>query len=50
MFITFLNLNPFRVQLFGLFEVSNSFHLKMVSNAVNYVIIVVQFILQTKQM
>ncbi|KAH8331284.1 hypothetical protein KR067_013564 [Drosophila pandora] len=50
MFITFLNLNPFRVQIFGLFEVSNSFHLKMVSNAVNYVIIVVQFVLQTKQM
>ncbi|KAH8250131.1 hypothetical protein KR026_005737 [Drosophila bipectinata] len=50
MFITFLNLNPFSLQLFGLFEISNSFYLKMLSDTINYVIVVVQFIFQTNQM
>ncbi|KAH8250407.1 hypothetical protein KR026_012379 [Drosophila bipectinata] len=49
MFITFLNMHPFRVQLFGLFAISNGWFLLMVSNTVNYLIIVIQFVLQHKQ-
>jgi len=49
-FVTHLHLKKFRVRLLDMFDVSTEFFLITISGIVNYIIFIVQFVMESQNM